>query len=97
VELLPGKDGKVAIADVLAHLGARELQSLLVEGGAEVHGAFVEAGLVDRVALFLAPRLLGGGTPIAAGRGRSVADALTLGPPRIRRIGADLLLEAQVI
>ena len=42
------------------------MQSLLVEGGATIHGAFIKAGLVDRVALFVAPRLLGGGVPIAA-------------------------------
>ena len=51
----------------------RGIQSLLVEGGATIHGAFIAAGLVDRVALFFAPRLLGGGVPIARGAGLPLA------------------------
>jgi len=70
---------------------------VLVEGGAAVHGAFIAAGLVDRVALFFAPRLLGGGLGIATGPGRPIAEALPLGPTRLRRIGEDWLMEADVV
>ena len=97
VELRPARQGRLAIADVLRQLAARDVQSLLVEGGADVHGAFIRAGLVDRVAFFVAPRLLGGGTPIARGAGRTVAEGLRLGPVRVRRVGDDLLLEADVV
>jgi diaminohydroxyphosphoribosylaminopyrimidine deaminase/5-amino-6-(5-phosphoribosylamino)uracil reductase len=97
VLLIGGRGGRLSIADVLGALGSRDIQSLLVEGGAEVHGAFIEAGLVDRVALFLAPRLLGSGIPAARGRGRSVSAALRLGPAKVRPIGDDLLLEADVL
>ena len=41
-------------------LGARGLASVMVEGGSEVLGSFLEARLVDQVALFTAPLLLGG-------------------------------------
>jgi diaminohydroxyphosphoribosylaminopyrimidine deaminase/5-amino-6-(5-phosphoribosylamino)uracil reductase len=97
VALLPARAGRVPIRALLAHLAARDVQSVLVEGGAEIHGAFIAAGLVDRVAFFLAPRLLGGGLSIAAGAGRPVADALVLGQSRLRRLGSDLLIEADVI
>jgi len=97
VALLSGRGGRFSVASVLSELAKREVQSVLVEGGAEVHGAFIGAGLVDRVALFLAPRLLGGGLSVAAGQGRPLAEALALGPPRVRRIGDDLLLEADVL
>ncbi|HEY4186169.1 MAG TPA: bifunctional diaminohydroxyphosphoribosylaminopyrimidine deaminase/5-amino-6-(5-phosphoribosylamino)uracil reductase RibD [Polyangia bacterium] len=97
VALLPARAGRVPIRALLAHLAARDVQSLLVEGGAEIHGAFIAAGLVDRVAFFLAPRLLGGGLSIAAGPGRPVANALVLGQSRLRRLGSDLLIEADVI
>jgi diaminohydroxyphosphoribosylaminopyrimidine deaminase/5-amino-6-(5-phosphoribosylamino)uracil reductase len=97
VDLRPARRERMAIADVLGRLAARDVQSLLVEGGADVHGAFLRAGLVDRVAFFLAPRLLGAGTPIARGAGRTVAEALRLGPARVRRVGDDLLLEADVV
>lgn len=97
VHLLPARQGRVAVAGLLRELARRDVQSLLVEGGADVHGAFIRAGLVDRVAFFLAPRLLGGGTPIARGAGRPVAESLRLGPARVRRVGGDLLLEADVV
>lgn len=45
---------------VLEELGKRSLQSVLVEGGANVAAAFLDAGLVDKVSFFVAPRLIGG-------------------------------------
>ena len=42
-------------ADALAELGRRELSSLLVEGGARLASALLEQGLIDRLALFVAP------------------------------------------
>ncbi len=74
-----------------------EVQSLLVEGGASVHGALIAAGLVDRVAIFLAPRLLGGGVPMARGADLPLAKALRLGPLSTRTVGADLLITADVL
>lgn len=97
VALLPARRGRFAVSALLGHLAAREIQSVLVEGGAGVHGAFIAAGLVDRVALFFAPRLLGGGLGIAAGPGRPLAEALRLDRPRLRRIGDDVLVEADVL
>ncbi|WP_083907296.1 bifunctional diaminohydroxyphosphoribosylaminopyrimidine deaminase/5-amino-6-(5-phosphoribosylamino)uracil reductase RibD [Desulfocapsa sulfexigens] len=53
---------------VLDHLGKMGICSLLVEGGAEIHGSFLSKSLVDRVMLFVAP-LFGGssGTPLLSG------------------------------
>ena len=83
---------------VLTYLAReREVQSLLVEGGATVHGAFIAAGLVDRVVLFVAPRLIGGGVPVARGADRPLAEALRLGPLTTRAVGADLLIAADVL
>jgi diaminohydroxyphosphoribosylaminopyrimidine deaminase/5-amino-6-(5-phosphoribosylamino)uracil reductase len=94
--VLEGPRGRVALPRALGALAERGIQSVLVEGGAAVHGAFIAAGLVDRVALFVAPALLGGGTPVAAGAGRPLARALRLGPVAVRRLGPDLLLSADV-
>jgi diaminohydroxyphosphoribosylaminopyrimidine deaminase/5-amino-6-(5-phosphoribosylamino)uracil reductase len=91
VELAAAR-GRLPIAAVLRALAARDIQSVLVEGGAAVHGAFIEAGLVDDVALFVAPRLLGGGVPLAAGLGRALAEGLALGPISARAVGGDILL-----
>ncbi len=53
-------EGRVALRPALAALRARGITSLLVEGGSEVLGAFLAARIVDQVALFRAPLLLGG-------------------------------------
>jgi diaminohydroxyphosphoribosylaminopyrimidine deaminase/5-amino-6-(5-phosphoribosylamino)uracil reductase len=96
VVLLPARAGRVAVRRLLRELARRELQSVLVEGGAAVHGAFLDERLVDRVALFVAPTLLGAGTPIAAGAGWPVARGIRLAQPVVRRVGDDLLLLADV-
>jgi diaminohydroxyphosphoribosylaminopyrimidine deaminase/5-amino-6-(5-phosphoribosylamino)uracil reductase len=89
--------GRARIRRVLATLAKRDIQSVLVEGGARIHGAFIAAGLVDRVVLFVAPRLFGGGVPIAAGADLAAADGLSVGPFDVRRVGGDLMLTADVI
>jgi diaminohydroxyphosphoribosylaminopyrimidine deaminase/5-amino-6-(5-phosphoribosylamino)uracil reductase len=63
---LPDREGRLDPADVLADLHRHGVQSVLVEGGGRTFAGFLEAGLVDEVALFVAPVLLGarGGTPL---------------------------------
>jgi len=92
------RDGRVDPRAALAALAEREVRAVLVEGGGEVHGAFVDAGLVDRVAVFIAPRLMGGreATPSIGGLGLSLADAIRLGALEVSRFGDDLLIEADV-
>jgi diaminohydroxyphosphoribosylaminopyrimidine deaminase / 5-amino-6-(5-phosphoribosylamino)uracil reductase len=96
VVTLAAPRGRLPIAAVLRALAARDLQSVLVEGGAAVHGAFIAAGVVDGVALFFAPRLLGGGVPVAAGAGRGLSRGLALEEVEIRALGADWLVTARV-
>ncbi|HEY3173068.1 MAG TPA: bifunctional diaminohydroxyphosphoribosylaminopyrimidine deaminase/5-amino-6-(5-phosphoribosylamino)uracil reductase RibD [Thermoanaerobaculia bacterium] len=57
---LPGRDGRIDLDRLLARLAREEVTSLLVEGGAETLWGFFRADLVDRVAVFFAPRVLGG-------------------------------------
>ena len=53
---------------VLEELGKREIQSLLVEGGANVAGKFLDARLVDKISFFIAPKIIGGlDAPTAVG------------------------------
>jgi diaminohydroxyphosphoribosylaminopyrimidine deaminase / 5-amino-6-(5-phosphoribosylamino)uracil reductase len=97
-EVVAASDGRPDLGRVLERLAReREVQSLLVEGGATIHGAFIAAGLVDRVAIFFAPRLLGGGVPIARGADLPLARALRLGPLTTRAFGSDLLITGDVV
>jgi diaminohydroxyphosphoribosylaminopyrimidine deaminase/5-amino-6-(5-phosphoribosylamino)uracil reductase len=96
---LPGRRrGEVDLRRLLAGLLENGVTSLLVEGGATTHAAFLSAGLVDRFAIFLAPRILGGGrAPSAvAGRGFSLATAPRLEDVEIERVGEDLLVTGRV-
>lgn len=91
------RDGRPMLSSLLRYLAERKLQSLLVEGGSQIHGAFIAAGLVDSVALFLAPRLVGSGVPVVEGRGLDWRKPATLGPISVRALGEDLLLTADVV
>ena len=94
-----GPQQRVDLNRVLELLGARDIISVLVEGGAEVNGAFFDADLVDGVAAFLAPLVIGGRAAPAAVGGEGVirlADAHRLTNLVVRRIGDDLLIEGDV-
>jgi len=91
-------NARVDVGQALAGLFARDVRAVLVEGGSEVHAAFLEAGLVDRVAVFVAPRLLGGRAApgVVGGVGRALKDSIRLRDLTARSLGDDLLIEADV-
>ncbi len=94
VQVPSASGGGVELAAVLEHLVRRGVHSVLVEGGARIHRAFLEAGLVDRVLLYLAPRILAGGPGWVAGPGvGALADAYELERVGVTPLGPDLLLE----
>ena len=106
----PGAEGaerlRAAGADVveaddlrsgLAELGRRELSSLLIEGGAILAGALLAEDLVDRLALFVAPILLGDGPGVAEGwSAETIEDARRAGSLRSQPVGPDTLLVAEL-
>jgi diaminohydroxyphosphoribosylaminopyrimidine deaminase/5-amino-6-(5-phosphoribosylamino)uracil reductase len=98
VLVLPDEAGRVALPPLMALLGQRRVQSLLVEGGAEVLGSFFDALLVDEFYFFYAPKFLGGhgAKSVLAGRGvRRLTDALTARDLHLRRLGPDLLVRGR--
>jgi len=83
---LPGRGGRVSLRRLLAALGQRGVASVLLEGGPTLAAAALREGLVDRVHVFLAPRLIGGdGLPMLAPLGVRRLQ----GAPRLRWVGAD--------
>jgi diaminohydroxyphosphoribosylaminopyrimidine deaminase/5-amino-6-(5-phosphoribosylamino)uracil reductase len=83
-------------AAVLADLGGRGVASVLVEGGGEVAAAFVAAGLWDRVAAAVAPKLVGGRAapgPLGGAGVAGLAAAPRLAGLVARRRGPDLVLD----
>jgi diaminohydroxyphosphoribosylaminopyrimidine deaminase/5-amino-6-(5-phosphoribosylamino)uracil reductase len=84
-----------SLEEALAALAAREVTSLLLEGGAGLASALLRADLVDALALFIAPRLIGGdGRPLLGPLGvGELALAPRLLETSVREIGPDLLVE----
>ena len=75
---------------VLRRLGRRGITTVLVEGGAKVHGAFLAAQLWDELRLFIAPKIFGAEALSWAGQSRSRSLAAEL--QAVERIGPDLLV-----
>jgi len=94
--LMPGKQGKIDIADLLVKLGEKEVASMLVEGGSQILGAFKDAGCIDRLDLAIAPMILGGcGKPVFGGKSAiKLDDAWKLTYSSSQRSGKDILVRA---
>jgi diaminohydroxyphosphoribosylaminopyrimidine deaminase/5-amino-6-(5-phosphoribosylamino)uracil reductase len=96
-ELSP--DGRVSLRALMAILGKREVQDVLVEGGPTLAWAAVEEGVVDRLVLYLAPRLIGGtSAPGILGGGGidTIARAVPLTITDVQRLGDDLKVVGDV-
>ena len=93
VELVRSEHGARDLSAVLTELGRSEIQSVLVEGGGVLAGAFFDAGLVDKITFFVAPMIIGGqNAPSAvAGTGAErIADAFQLERVQFQQRGRDL-------
>ncbi len=88
-------DGRLSLEAALAELVRRGICGLLVEGGAAVHRAFLDQGLVDRVELFLAPRVLAGGPGWVGGAPFGLAEAPGFRVVATELLGADLHLSLE--
>ncbi len=93
--LTPARENRVDLSALLTILGERQVHGLLVEGGAEIHGAFFDAGLVDKFHLFLAPKFIGGRQAPGILGGLGIARLQEVRPVQnltIRHIGLDILI-----
>ncbi|MCI0372524.1 MAG: bifunctional diaminohydroxyphosphoribosylaminopyrimidine deaminase/5-amino-6-(5-phosphoribosylamino)uracil reductase RibD [candidate division NC10 bacterium] len=91
---------RISLAALMQALVAREITSVLIEGGAEIHASALSEGIVDKVAFFLAPLLIGGKTAPSALGGPGIeklADAVRLRDVRFAPLGEDLLVEGYVL
>ncbi len=99
VEILYSKFGKNGfhIKHLLKELANRDMNSILIEGGAELNASVLKAGVVDRVVAFISPILIGGSKApgFLGGLGvMKVNRALKLKNLEVTKIGEDLMVEA---
>jgi diaminohydroxyphosphoribosylaminopyrimidine deaminase/5-amino-6-(5-phosphoribosylamino)uracil reductase len=89
-------DGRPDLRQVMARLGQLEITGLLIEGGALVNWTALAAGIVDKVFLYYAPKILAGtgSVPFAAGAGfRKISEAAIVRNISLHRFGEDFAVE----
>ncbi len=96
--IMAGEGPKVDLEILMRELAAREITSVLLEGGGTLNFAMLEAGLVDRVYTFIAPKILGGKNAPTAVEGagfKSLSDAVQFKNISVEKIGNDVLIVSQ--
>jgi diaminohydroxyphosphoribosylaminopyrimidine deaminase/5-amino-6-(5-phosphoribosylamino)uracil reductase len=97
LQLPAGREGRVDLPALLDELGKRNILSVLVEGGGEVHAALFAANLVDKIHAYVAPKLIGGRDapgPLGGMGIERLDDAVGLKDFDITRLGDDMLITA---
>lgn len=90
VVAVPRGPGGLDLHAVLSDLARRGVESVLVEGGSRVHRSFLDLGVVDRLDLFIAPKVLVGGPGWVGGEPYALAVAPAFRVVRTEPVGADL-------
>ena len=92
-------EGHVDINDLMTKLGAMGIDSLLLEGGSTLNAAFLEAGCVDEVWAFIAPKIIGGlgaKTPVTGKGIDRMSEAIQLQNIDIQNIDGDILIKGKI-
>ncbi len=89
----------VDMKDMVVKMGQLQITSLMIEGGASINGSAIQAGIVDKVIMFIAPKIIGGASAPSTIGGDGVArvdDAIKLNDIKTKRFGNDLMIEGYV-
>jgi diaminohydroxyphosphoribosylaminopyrimidine deaminase / 5-amino-6-(5-phosphoribosylamino)uracil reductase len=91
---VPAKRGHVDLHAVMRELGRRDILNVLLEAGAELNGAALQAGIVDKMILFYAPKIMGtGGVPMARVPARWFAESPALKNISLKSCGPDFVVQ----
>jgi diaminohydroxyphosphoribosylaminopyrimidine deaminase/5-amino-6-(5-phosphoribosylamino)uracil reductase len=99
VFLAGGDSAAERVHSLLDELGARRMTNLLVEGGGQVLGAFQDAGEIDEVHVFIAPKILGGAEAVSPCSGVGVdrvVDALRLAQVHVESLAGDVYIRGRI-
>ncbi len=92
---IPEYNGRVDLRVLMERLGVMEIVSVLLEGGAEVNASALKMGIVDKIMVFIAPRLIGGREapgPIGGTGIENLPESVLLEDISVTRIGEDILV-----
>ena len=96
---LPLEAGHIPLDLMLIQLQQHGITSLLVEGGSQIHGAFKDAGLADRIYAFIAPKIVGGSrgfTPVGGQGSSTIEEGWQLTEVETMALGQDILLTGKI-
>jgi diaminohydroxyphosphoribosylaminopyrimidine deaminase/5-amino-6-(5-phosphoribosylamino)uracil reductase len=96
---VPLRKRRIDLAALVQQLGSMEISSILIEGGSRVLGSAFQAGIVDKVQFFYAPKVLGGddGIPICSGPGPELMNrSVPIKDVTVHRFDDDILIEGYV-
>ena len=96
---LEAEHGQVSLPALWRELGRRQIQKILLEGGATLAGSALNKGLIDQVMIFIAPKIVNGSNKHGLFNGagcKTMAEAVQLKKMKTEQVGTDLLITAQV-
>ncbi|MEN6520171.1 MAG: bifunctional diaminohydroxyphosphoribosylaminopyrimidine deaminase/5-amino-6-(5-phosphoribosylamino)uracil reductase RibD [Armatimonadota bacterium] len=92
-----GETEEVSLTALMRELGQIKKTGVLIEGGGRIAASALSSGIVDKVLVFIAPKIVGGEsarTPVEGSGVAAMADALRLRNMSVKKVGCDLLIEA---
>jgi diaminohydroxyphosphoribosylaminopyrimidine deaminase/5-amino-6-(5-phosphoribosylamino)uracil reductase len=99
VVVCPDTGGRVDLAFLVATLGALGIDSIMIEGGSTLAFSALQAGLIDKVVSFVAPKLLGGErapSPLGGLGIENMEDAVRITDWSVRKMKDDLMIEGWI-
>lgn len=97
---VPEHDGRIDLRQLMAALGKRGIDSVFIEGGATLAACALEAGIVNHVQAFIAPKIfagVGAPSPLGGTGVESPDQAWMLSATTVERLGDDVLIEGDIV
>ena len=99
VLIINEKNGRVDLNDLMRRLGELNIDSILLEGGSTLNYSALEEGIVDKVMIYMAPKIIGGETAKTPVGGRGIDklnNAFKLKNITTMNVGKDILVEGYI-
>ncbi|MGL5354233.1 MAG: bifunctional diaminohydroxyphosphoribosylaminopyrimidine deaminase/5-amino-6-(5-phosphoribosylamino)uracil reductase RibD [Clostridium sp.] len=99
VLIIKSKDGRVDLKELIIKLGELNIDSILLEGGSTLNFSAIKSGIVDKVQIYISPKIIGGEnskTPVGGLGIEFLKDAFRIRDLRAKTIGEDILIEGYI-
>ncbi|QJA07580.1 bifunctional diaminohydroxyphosphoribosylaminopyrimidine deaminase/5-amino-6-(5-phosphoribosylamino)uracil reductase RibD [Romboutsia sp. CE17] len=97
VLIINSKNERVDLQSLMIELGKRDIDGILLEGGATLSFSALEENIVDKIQVYIAPKIIGGEKSKTSIGGKGIeklSDAIMLNNMTVKSVGTDLLIEA---